>query len=255
MNKILRHDYSLRFAIGVALMLGAAAATAAPMPASGQFDQVATVTAPLLTLKSTDHVTFKGSLYRIESTDQENNYTPYEDIDDGHNYYRFYPSAHAAFRVPLTDSPESTLDTLRDQTQREMQGATKTGQARMNGFPCDVYSRTLDNGAKVQLYESVDPRFPYIVKTTLTIPSESVVTTHSIENVKLDPVPAVSDMAFRLPVGTKILDRPNPSADQQGGAQPSPAPEAQTPSTPPSPSSQSPASGSTPSSAGAQTGK
>ena len=212
-------------ALGIAgaLLLAEGSVLADSTPKSGQFDQVETVTTPLVSLKSTSHVTFKGDEFRIEGTDlsPDHNYALNDTIDDGQSYYLYYPDASTALRAPITEKPESTLDTLRDQTEAKLQGAAKTGETSVNGFDCDVYSQSLPGGSKVQLYQSKDPRFPYIVKTLLTNPGQGVTRTYEIQNVKLDA--AVNDSLFTLPKGTKIVEQPAGAAEPSsagGGSAP-----------------------------------
>ena len=197
------------------------ASAASAQPKSGQFDQVATVVSPRLSLKTTDRVTFKGVRFRLESADPESAMS-YEDIQDGESYYHYIPAEHAALRLNIKQKPSSPLDELRAQTDQKLAGTQKSGEATMNGFDCDVYVRDLGNGAKVTLYQSRDPRFPYIVKTMMSIPAEGVTRSNSIDNVKLD-IP-VSEDTFTLPKGTKIVEQPaapgGASASATDGAAP-----------------------------------
>jgi len=212
--------YKVNISVGGAMALLAMAAGvsayayADTTPKSGEFDQISTVTMERVTLKTTDHVTFQGDRYRFESVDMDDGYTPYSDIYDGQSIYHFIPSLNTAMRFPLQTKPESTLDSLRDQTAQKIEGTAKTGETTVDGMDCDVYSRDLGSGSKVLLYLSKDPKFPYIVKTMLTVPAEGITRTNSIENVKLD-VPVGAD-EFTLPTGTKIVERP--AAGGQPGA-------------------------------------
>jgi hypothetical protein len=220
---LLRQFSVYSVAAGIAVISGlcvASAAVADPTPKSGEFDQVESVTMPGLTQTSTSHVTFQGDRYRFQSVDIDDNYTPYDDIVDGQSYYHYIPAEHTAVRLLLKQKPESTLDSLRDQTQQKLDGMTKTGRTAVNGFDCDVYTRDLGSGSKVVLYRATDPKFPYIVKTVFTVPSESLTRSNSIENVKLNMVLGATE--FILPTGTKIIERsvtqPGQSDGSDGGS-------------------------------------
>jgi hypothetical protein len=186
---------------------------------TGQFDEVATTITPRITLKTIQQVTFKGTRFRIDGADVST-YVPVEEIEDGDSDYQYIPSRHAALRQPLKSKPSTALDMLRDQTTQKLQGAQKTGEASINGFDCDVYTRDIGGGDKVTLYLSKDPQFPYVVKTILSMPAEGMTQSNSIENVKLD-IP-VSDDIFALPKGTKIVQPPaDGSAAGDGSVSPS----------------------------------
>jgi len=204
-------------AAGVLVAVGAienTAGLAATAPKTGEFDQVATISMPQVTMKTTDHVVFEGSRFRFESVDIDDNDTPYTDIYDGQSIYHYFPSEQTALRITPSDKPEDTLDSLRDQTAAKLQGSQKTGETTVNGFDCNVYTRDIGGGAKVTWYASKDPRFPYIVKMQMTNPSEGMTKTNSIENVKLDVT--ISSTEFTLPAGTKIVEKPTGTPSSVG---------------------------------------
>jgi hypothetical protein len=210
-----------------------AIAASKSVPASGEFDQIQTITSPRLSIKSVDHVTFKGIRYTMQSVDPQT-FVPYEDIADGQSYYHFVPSSSAAMRVAMKDKPEGALDELKDQTTAKIQGLLKAGNAMVDGYSCDIFVKDLGDGAKVTMFRSTDAQFPYIVKTTLSVPAKELVQTNEIDNVKLGGI--VDDSSFILPKGTKIVVQPTDSGASQSGNGVSSVPPAPsgsaTPSTP-----------------------
>jgi len=191
-----------------------------PLPTSGEFDQVQTITSPRLTVKSVDHVTFKGKRYTMQSVDAQS-FEPYTDLADGQSYYHFVPAANEAMRLIINSKQQGALDELKQQTTDKIQGMTKTGSLTYDGYACDSYAKDLGDGAKVTMVLSTNPEFPFIVKTTLTVPSKSLTQINEIANIKLNS--PVDDSVFVLPKGTKIVDQPtNPANNQAPTGSPTP---------------------------------
>jgi hypothetical protein len=205
--------------LAVAASGGAVFAAASPIPTSGEFDQIQTIVTPRLTIKSVDHVTFKGIRYKMDSVDPQS-FDPFQDIDDGQSYYHFVPAATSAARIVFKGKQPGALDELKAETDSKLQGMTKSGNAEVSGYSCNIYTKDLGGGASVTMYLSTDAQFPYIVKTTLKVPGKDLVQTNEIDNIKLGSL--VDDATFLLPKGTKIIDQPpaQPAATPQGGQTP-----------------------------------
>ncbi len=200
--------------LAAAGLIGALAQPALAIPKSGVYDQTETIVSPRLTIKTSSHLTFRGNKMRLESTGQD--FVPYIDIVDGQSVYHFIPFAKEAVRSDLSKTYTSPIAELQLQTQRILQGATKTGETAIGDINCTTYSITFPDGGKGTFYQDNDPKFPYFIKEVIVHADQQVTDTTTFENIKLD-VP-VTDADFTLPTGTKIDQAPPPSANPAAGA-------------------------------------
>jgi hypothetical protein len=157
----------------VSLCTCLATAVAADQPngaKTGQFDEILTITVqgatdatPRLTERTVATTQFKGLSVRIDTVDNKY-YRPIEMVSDGQFQYVYDPSAHSAIRKALTIAPDSVPAQLKKKADSLVAGATKSGSETVDGYPCDVYTTTVENGTvQVKMWLSKDPHFPYVV--------------------------------------------------------------------------------------------
>lgn len=173
-----------------------------------------------MTISNTARYTFKQSKVREDRTDL--NLEDFSIIQDGANYYKYYPDHHQALHAN-SPADNSTLPTqMKDQTTQLLKNAVKTGTELLDGFDCDVYTRnTPDKKVKMKLWVSRDPRFPFIIKSTELDTDQGITKTFEVKNVQLNV--AIPDSEFTLPKGTQFEEiAQSPAPNTQGGGSSAP---------------------------------
>jgi outer membrane lipoprotein-sorting protein len=201
-----------------ATLLGAistARVVAATLPASGQFDATSTISAPHVTVKISQSITFKGDNFRIDSG-RPIDLIPFSRIRNNGTVYSYLPNDQTAMREPSANKTESLQADLLAQKNQFVTGATKSGKDTVAGFPCDVYMEPAQENGNVtmKVWVSADPKFPFVMKTEEVHHKEGVTETLEISNVRLSSL--ISDTVFALPKDTKVVDAPTQSQSQGG---------------------------------------
>jgi hypothetical protein len=209
--------------IANAAMLVTVAAQASPFSTSGQFDQVTTITAPRVQLKFVQTIRFKDGNIRVDKTDLSQ-FIPLTQIETVDTFYLYSMLSGTGEKSTIAEKLPPLLERMDSDTKSKLIGATKTGSETYDGYNCDTYSTSEDNGdVRIEFWVSKDPKFPFTLKTVATDKTLSKVTTVNLDNIDLNV--ELEDSLFEVPANIKLSA---PQGSAQSGPASSAAPEAQT---------------------------
>jgi hypothetical protein len=171
-------------------------------PTSGQFDEVTTITAPRLSLRLVDSISFKGSDIRVDKTDPTQ-FIPLTEIETPDETYVYSTLAGTGEKSAIVHKMPPLLLRMDEDIKNKLLGAVKTGVDTYDGNSCDTYTLTVpSNGEQIEFWVNKDPKFPFAVKTVMTDKARGKVTMVELEKIKLSGV--IDDSIFVVPASIKI---------------------------------------------------
>jgi len=193
------------------VLISISPASASEFPASGQFDQVTTITAPRMQLKFTQSISFKGPNIRVDKTDLAQ-LIPLTQIETPDTMYLFSSVAGTGEKSPITQKLPPLLERMDSDTKSKLKGASKIGTDSFEGYSCDIYKTSDANGEEqIEFWVSTDQKFPFTLKTVATDKLLGKVTTVDLENISLTA--NVADKLFLVPSSIKFAP---PESQNQG---------------------------------------
>jgi len=181
---------------GICLAVAMGTAYAGGLAASGYVQQIETIKNTGASNTVTVKLYWKNDSLRVERYTIDGLRV---EIKKGRELYEYLPSQKAAMKIVLPESQSQTVEQIMLSKASVVKSGKKVGSAKVNGFPCDVYTGG-EGGRSGKVYLSTDSRFPLPLKMEISSGSASQIT--ETTEVKLNT--AVSDSMFTLPKGTTV---------------------------------------------------
>jgi outer membrane lipoprotein-sorting protein len=214
MNSLMKQLVSLLCVLTAAIAVSALSierAQAVGFPTSGQFDQVNTISVPRMSVRIVQSISFKDGNIRLDS-DDPNSFIPMTQIQTPDEVFVYCPLGTTGQKQVLTEKQPLLLDKMLADTKAKLLGATKVGTDTVEGYACDTYKMSQNNGQiNIEFWVSTDPQFPFLLKTVETDSLLQKTTIVELQNIALNTNP--DDSLFEVPAGIKFtVPAPPPAA-------------------------------------------